>query len=105
MSELGLKVFAGAEFHALGSFDLNLVACLRVHSRAGFTIDDFESAEADKLDHFGFFQAAFDSVDHCCDDAFGFCLAGVCTEGFLNGRDEFCFVHRGNVMRMVGLVG
>jgi hypothetical protein len=90
-SELGLEVFAGAEFHGFGGFDFDAFSGLRVDAEARFAVDDFECAEADELHHFAPAQVGFDALDDGIDCTFGVGLGAV--EFFLDGFDEFDFVH------------
>jgi hypothetical protein len=90
-SDGGLESFSGDEFDSLRGFDLDLRTRLRIHASAGLAVADLEGAKADELNGLGFFDSGLDAVDHGVDGALGVGLAGI--KGFLNGCDEFDFVH------------
>jgi hypothetical protein len=91
--EFALEVFACAELDAFRRFDLDALACFRVHAHAGFAVYDFESSETDELHDFALFEMAFDTLDDGVDGALGVGFGAV--EFFLDGLDKFYFVHFG----------
>ncbi len=88
-----LKGFAGDELDRLRGPDLYLLASFRIHPCARLAGGDLEGAESNQLHGLGFFNAGFDAVDHGIDGALSVGLAA--SEGFLDGGNEFNFVHFG----------
>jgi hypothetical protein len=96
--ETAFEIFARAEFDGFRRFDLDAFARLRIHAHARFAIHHAERAEADELHGLAFFEVGFDPVDHGVDGAFGIRLAAF--EVFLDGLDEFDFVHVFALLRL-----
>jgi hypothetical protein len=88
-----LKGLASDELDRLRGPNLDLLASFRVHPSACLARGDFEGAESNKLNGLGFFDAGFDAVDNGVHGALGVGFAA--SEGFLDGGNEFNFVHFG----------
>jgi hypothetical protein len=88
-----LKGFAWDKFDGLGSFDFDAFPGFGIDAFAGFAGSNFECAKSDQLDLLGFFHACFDGVNNRANCAFGFGFAGNASKAFLDGSDEFDFVH------------
>ena len=88
-----LKGLAGDEFNRLGGFNLYLLSRLGIDPSAGLAGCNLECAEPDKLDGLGLFDARLDSINNGIHGALGVSFAA--SEGFLDGGNEFDFVHLG----------
>jgi hypothetical protein len=88
-----LKGLASNELDRLRGPDLYLLASFRIHSSARLAGGDFEGAESNQLNGLGFFNAGFDAVDHGIHSALSVGFAA--SEVFLDGGNEFNFVHFG----------
>src|SRR5262245_4082431 len=96
-----LKGLASDEFDRLRGPNLYLLPGFGVHSGARLAGGNFEGAESNKLNGFGFLNAGFDAVDNGVHGALSVSFAA--SEGFLDGGNEFDFVHLGKkVRRRVG---
>jgi hypothetical protein len=89
--------FSSHEFDSLRSLDFDFLTGLRVHTRASFASRDLESAEPNKLNRLRLFDTRLDRIDHRIHRALCFSFAGFLAEGFLDGFDEFDFVHIGKL--------
>ena len=79
------ECFSWKEFYPLTCLDLDRCACLWIDSLVRFPCSNFESAEADQLNVFGFLNPCFDSFDYGADNSLGLSGARVFSEGFLDG--------------------
>jgi hypothetical protein len=86
-----LEGFAGDEFDRLRGPDLDLLAGLGVHSGAGLSGSYFECAKSNELNRLGFLDARLDAINDGVHGALSISFAG--SEVFLDGGDEFDFVH------------
>lgn len=89
----GLESLARNKANRLGRLDLDFVTRLRIDARPCFACSNFECTKADQLDGFGFFDAEFDSINHCIHSALSLGFADVFTKSLLHCCDEFDFVH------------
>ena len=90
-----LESLTRGQANALGSLDLDCLACLWVDSLAGLAIDNLESTKADQLKALVLLDEGLDAVDDGGDDLFSVGLGGVFTEGLLNGFNEMDFAAHG----------
>ena len=86
-----LKGFAGNEFNRLRSPDLNLLTGLGIHASARLAGSYFECAKSNELNRLGLLDARLDAINDGVHGALSISFAG--SEGFLDGGDEFDFVH------------
>ena len=88
-----LKGLTSDELDRLRGPNLYLLASFGIHPSARLARGDFEGAKSNKLNGLGLLNAGFDTVDHGVHGAFSISFAGP--EGFLDGGNEFDFVHFG----------
>ena len=88
-----LKGLASDELDRLGGSDLYLLPSFWVHPRARLAGCNLEGAEPDQLNGLGLLHACFDPIDNGIYGALSISFAA--TEGFLDGGNEFDFVHVG----------
>jgi hypothetical protein len=88
-----LKGFTSNELDRLRRPDLNLLPRFWVHPSARLTGGDFEGAKSDQLNGLGFLNAGFNAVDDGVHGPLSVSFAAA--EGFLDGGNEFDFVHFG----------
>ena len=86
-----LKGFAGDEFDRPRSPDLDLRTGLGIHAGAGLAGSYFESAKSNELNRLGLLDTRLDTVNDGIHGALSISFAS--SEGFLDGGDEFDFVH------------
>jgi hypothetical protein len=98
-----LKGFASDELDRLRGPDLYLLPSFGVHSRARLPGGDFKGAESNKLNGLGLLNAGFDAVDNGVYGALSVSFAA--SEGFLDGGNEFDFVHFGQESEEKGFGG
>jgi hypothetical protein len=92
-----LKRLASDEFNRLRSPNLYLLPRFGVDPGARLARGDFEGAESDKLNGLGLLNAGFDAIDYGVHGALSVSFAA--SEGFLDGGNEFDFVHLGKKVR------
>ncbi len=88
-----LKGFASDELDRLRGPNLYLLPSFGVDPRARLARGDFKGAESNKLNGLGLLNAGFNAVDNGVDGALSVSFAA--SEGFLDGGNEFDFVHFG----------
>ena len=86
-----LKGFSGDEFNRLRGLDLNLLAGLGIYPGASLAGSYFECAKSNELNRLGFLDARLDAINDGIHGALSISFAG--SEIFLDGGDEFDFVH------------
>ena len=95
-----LKGFASDELNRLRGPNLYLLASFWIHPSARLARGDFEGAKSDKLNGLGLLNAGFDAVDNGVHGALS--VGFATSEGFLDGGNEFNFVHLGKRVRKKG---
>jgi hypothetical protein len=96
-----LKGLASDELNRLRGSNLYLLPGFGVHPSARLAGGDLEGAESDKLNVLGLLNAGFDAVDNGVHGALSVSFAAC--EGFLDGGNEFDFVHFGQESEEEGL--
>ncbi len=97
------EVFKGLtsdELDRLRGPNLYLLASFGIYPSARLARGDFEGAKSDKLNGLGLFNAGFDAVDNGVHGALS--VGFTTSEGFLDGGNEFNFVHLGKKVRKKG---
>ena len=92
-----LKGLASDELNRLRGSNLYLLPSFWVHPSTRLAGGDFEGAESNKLNVLGFLNAGFDAVDNGVHGALS--VGFTTSEGFLDGGNEFNFVHLGKKVR------
>jgi hypothetical protein len=94
------KGLASDEFDRLRGPNLYLLPSFWVHPSARLAGGDFKGAKSNQLNGLGFLNAGFDAIDDGVHGALSVSFAA--SEGFLDGGNEFDFVHWAKVRRRVG---